>query len=109
MQYQFSPRPVGITQSSGEEPVSEMDSINLWQTFLTKAPYKENFKDVLHPVEIVLILPISAGQCEHVVSAQNGIKSNVRATSIVEGLIRLSSEGPPVLMLICITRLVEST
>ena len=77
----------------------KMDSINLWQAFLTKAPYKDNFKDVLHLVEIVLVLPISAAQCERAVSAQNRIKSSVRATlatSVVEDLIRLSSEGPPV-------------
>lgn len=77
----------------------KMDSINLWQTFLTKAPYKDNFKDVLHLVQIVLVLPISAAQCERAVSAQNRIKSSVRATlatSVVEDLIRLSSEGPPV-------------
>ena len=75
-----------------------MDSINLWQAFLTKAPYKDNFKDVLHLIEIVLVLPISAAQCEWTVSAQNRIKRSVRATlatSVVEDLIRLSSEGPP--------------
>lgn len=77
----------------------KMDSINLWQTFLTKAPYKDNFKDVLHLVEIVFVLPISTAQCERAVSAQNRIKSSVRATlatSVLEDLIRLSSEGPPV-------------
>lgn len=77
----------------------KMDSITLWQTFLTKAPYKDNFKDVLHIIEIVLVLPISAAQCECAVSAQNCIKSSVRATlatSVLKDLIRLSSEGPPV-------------
>lgn len=77
----------------------KMNSINLWQTFLTKAPYKDNFKDVLHLVEIVLVLPISAAQCEHTMSAQNQIKSSVRTiltTSVAEDLIHLSSEGPPV-------------
>ena len=77
----------------------KMDSITLWQTFRTKAPYKDNFKDVLHVVEIVLVLPISAAQCECAVSAQNRIKSSVRATlatSALEDLIRLASEGPPV-------------
>lgn len=77
----------------------KMDSITLWQTFLTKAPYKDNFKDVLHVIEIVLVLPISAAQCERAVSAQNRIKSSIcatLATSVLEDLIRLSSEGPPV-------------
>ena len=77
----------------------KMDSINVWETLLTKAPYKENFKDVLHIAEIVLVLPISAAQCERAVSGQNQIKSSIRATlatSVLEDLIRLSSEGPPV-------------
>ena len=62
-----------------------------------QAPYKDNFKHVLHLVEIVLVLPISAVQCERAVSAQKRIKSSVRATlatSVVEDLIRLPSEGP---------------
>ena len=62
-------------------------------------PYKDDFKDVLHLVELVLVLPLSAAQCERAVSAQNRIKSSTRATlsvSVLEDLIRLSSEGPPV-------------
>lgn len=50
-------------------------------------------------MEIVLVLPISAAQCERTVSAQNRIKHSVHATlatSVLEDLIRLSSEGPPV-------------
>lgn len=50
-------------------------------------------------VELVLVLPISAAQCERAVLAQNQIKSSTRATlsvSVLEDLIRLSSEGPPV-------------
>lgn len=76
----------------------KLDYVNLWQTFLTKVPYKDNFKDVLNLVEIVLVLPISAAQCERAVSAQNRIKSSVRSsltTSMLEDLIRISSEGPP--------------
>lgn len=72
---------------------------SLWETLLTKVPYKDDFKDVLHLVELVLVLPISAAQCERAVSAQNRIKSSTRATlsvSVLEDLIRLSSEGPPV-------------
>ena len=66
---------------------------------LTKVPYKENFKDVLHLVEILLVLPISAAQCERAVSAQNRIKSSTRASlgvSVLEDLIRISAEGPSV-------------
>lgn len=75
----------------------KLDYANLWQTFLTKVPYKEDFKDVLHLVEILLVLPISAAQCERAVSSQNRIKSSTRASLSVlalEDLIRLSSEGP---------------
>ena len=75
----------------------KLDYINLWQTLLTKVPYKEDFKDVLHLVEILLVLPISAAQCERAVSCQNWIKSSTRVTvgvSVLEDLIRLSSEGP---------------
>ena len=77
----------------------KLDYVNLWATLLTKVPYKEDFKDVLHLVEILLVLPISAAQCERAVSSQNRIKSSTRATlsvSVLEDLIRLSSEGPPV-------------
>ena len=67
----------------------KLDYNNLWQTFITKAPYKDNFKDVLKLVEIVLVLPISAAQCERAVSAQNRIKDSVRSslsTSMLEDL-----------------------
>ena len=77
----------------------KIDYSKLWETTLTKVPYKENFKDVLHLVEILLVLPISAAQCERAVSAQNRIKSSTRASlgvSVLEDLIRISAEGPSV-------------
>ena len=77
----------------------KMDYAALWETLLTTLPYKEDFADVLHLVEILLVLPISAAQCERAVSSQNWIKSSTRATlnvAVLEDLIRLSSEGPPV-------------
>ncbi len=77
----------------------KLDYGSLWETLLTKDPYKNDFKDILHLVELVLVLPISAAQCERAVSAQNRIKSSTRATldvSVLEDLIRLSSEGPSV-------------
>lgn len=80
----------------------KLDLGSLWQTLLTKVPYKNDFKDVLHLVELVLVLPISAAQCKHAVSAQhriNRIKSSTRATltvSVLEDLIRLLPEGPAV-------------
>ena len=69
----------------------DKDYVTLWETLLTKAPYKNDLKDVLHLVEILLVLPISAAGCERAVSAQNRIKSSVRVslnTSTLDGLIR---------------------
>ena len=90
---------MGTPQNSGEEPVPEDGQHGFMAGISHQAPYKDNFKDVLHLVEIVLVLPISAAQCKQVVSAQNRIKSSVcamLATSVVEDLILLSSEDPPV-------------
>ena len=56
-----------------------------------------SFKDILHLVEILLVLPISAAGCERMVSSQNRIKSSLRAslkTTSLEGLIRISAQGP---------------
>ena len=71
----------------------KLDYGSLWEALLTKVPYKSDFAYVLHIVELVLVLPISAVQCERAVSAQNRIKSSTRATlnvSVLEDLIRLS-------------------
>ena len=70
----------------------KMDYASLWETLLTKVPYKDDLTDVLHLVQILLVLPISAAQCEW-------IKSSTRAALsvlVLEDLIRLSSEGPSV-------------
>ena len=51
-------------------------------------------------MEIMLVLPISAAQCERAVSAQNRIKSSLRVgldSSTLQDLIRITAEGPPVL------------
>ena len=40
----------------------KLDYGSLWETLQTKVPYKDDFKDVLHIVELVLVLPISAAQ-----------------------------------------------
>lgn len=53
----------------GKSQFQKMDYVNWWQTFLTKAPRKDKFKDVLKLVGIVLLLPLSAAQCEHAVPA----------------------------------------
>lgn len=50
-------------------------------------------------MEIMLVLPISAAQWEHAVSAQNRIKSNLCVglhSSTLQDLIRITAEGPPV-------------
>ena len=56
----------------------DKDYGHLWQTLLTKIPYREDFQNVLHLVEDLLILPIKAAQCERAISAQNRIKSSLR-------------------------------
>ena len=38
----------------------DKDYESLWQTMLTKMPYKPDYQNVLHLVEILLVLPISA-------------------------------------------------
>ena len=52
---------------------------DLWAILLTKAPYKEDLKDVLHLVVIMVVLSISAAQCERALSAQNRIKNDSRS------------------------------
>ncbi|XP_077866709.1 zinc finger protein 862-like [Saccoglossus kowalevskii] len=64
---------------------------------LTKSPYQEDFKDLLHLIQLMLVIPVTSAQCERVFSAQNRIKSDCRsslATQTVEHLIRISSDGP---------------
>ena len=78
----------------------DKDYSSLWGIMLTKIPYKNDFRNVLHLVEIMLVLPISAAQCERAVSAQNRIKSSLRVgldSSMLQDLIRITAEGPPVL------------
>lgn len=75
----------------------DKDYSSLWKMFLSKDPYKSDLKDILHLVEILLVLPISAAGCERIVSSQNRIKSSLRAslkTTSLEGLIRISARGP---------------
>ncbi len=76
---------------------SDKSYCSLWEVLLTKEPYCTDFQNVLHLVEIMLVLPISAAQCERGFSAQNRIKSKVRNSlhvSTLEDLIRISTEGP---------------
>ena len=79
---------------------AELRYKDLWTILLMKAPYKEDLKDVLHLVEILLALLISAAQCERAISAQNRInriKNDSRSClggQTVEELMRISLEGP---------------
>ena len=69
----------------------DKDYGSLWQTFLTKMPHRQDFQNVLHLVEILLVLPISAAQCERAISAENRIKSSMwvnLGSSTLEDLIR---------------------
>lgn len=55
----------------------DKDYGRLWKMLLSKDPYKSDLKDILHLVEILLVLPISAAGCERMASAQNRIKSSL--------------------------------
>ncbi|XP_036960656.1 uncharacterized protein LOC119023096 isoform X2 [Acanthopagrus latus] len=69
----------------------------LWETMLTKEPYREDYKNILELVQLMLVLPISAAQCERGFSAQNRIKSSKRsshAVSTTKDLMRITLEGP---------------
>ncbi|XP_071953114.1 zinc finger protein 862-like [Antedon mediterranea] len=71
--------------------------LDLWQIMLTKKPYCEDYKNILHLVQILLVMPISAAQCERGFSAQKRIKTDVRNSlhvSTTEDLIRIEMEGP---------------
>lgn len=53
--------------------------------------------NILELVQIMLVLPISAAQCERGFSAQNHIKNSTRSclgVSTTEDLMRISLEGP---------------
>ena len=64
---------------------------------LTKVPYRDDLKDVLHLIEILLVFPVSAAQCERAISAQNRIKNDSSSSlggETLEDLMRISLEGP---------------
>ena len=73
--------------------------LSVWETLLTKEPYKSEFKDVLHLVEIMLSIPVSSAECERIISAQNHIKSDERCclgSSTLDHLVRTTQEGPKI-------------
>lgn len=70
---------------------------SLWEIMLTKLPYKDDFKNLLHLVEIMLVQPISAVQCERAISTQNRVENSIRVTlgsSTLDDLIQITAEGP---------------
>jgi len=74
------------------------DYCSLWKILLSKDPYKTDLKDILHLVEILLVLHKSAAGCKRIVSAHNRIESSLRAflkTQTLQGLIEISAQGPP--------------
>jgi len=36
----------------------------VWERFVSKEPYKSDFKNILLLVEIMMVLPISSAECE---------------------------------------------
>ena len=71
--------------------------LDVWATLLTKAPCRDDHKDVLHLVEILMVLPISAAQCERAISTQNRIKNDSRSSlggENLKHLMSISLEGP---------------
>ncbi|XP_049923984.1 zinc finger protein 862-like [Epinephelus moara] len=75
----------------------DKSSHSLWEMMLTKEPYISDYKNILHLVNIMLVLPVSSAVCERGFSAQRRIKSDVRGSlhvDTVEDLIRISLEGP---------------
>ncbi|KAK0132143.1 Zinc finger protein 862 [Merluccius polli] len=71
--------------------------LSLWELMLTREPYCSEYKNILHLVHILLVLPVSSAVCERGFSSQKRIKSDARAslhTDTVEDLIRISVEGP---------------
>ncbi|KAI8503608.1 hypothetical protein Bbelb_185790 [Branchiostoma belcheri] len=71
---------------------------DLYEALLTKEPHCTDYKNILHLVSIMLVLPISSAQCERGFSAQRRTTDSTRASlavSRVEDLIRISADGPP--------------
>ncbi|XP_078700280.1 zinc finger protein 862-like [Branchiostoma floridae x Branchiostoma belcheri] len=71
--------------------------LSLYEVMLTKEPYCLDFQNILHLVQIMLVMPVSSAQCERGFSAQRRLKSDARAslsTKTVEDLIRITVEGP---------------
>ncbi|KAM9524715.1 zinc finger protein 862-like [Salvelinus alpinus] len=71
----------------------------LWETMLTKDPYRHDYMNMVELVQLMLVLPISATQCERGFYAHNQIKNLTRSclgVSTTEDLMRISQEGSSV-------------
>lgn len=69
----------------------------LWKRVFNN--YSDRFCNILMLVEILLILPLSTACCERGVSLMGKIKSDWRSclsVDILDCLIRITAEGPPV-------------
>ncbi|XP_046335796.1 zinc finger protein 862-like [Haliotis rufescens] len=70
---------------------------SLYAVLLTKEPYKTDFKDLLHLIQVMLVIPVTSASCERIFSAQKRIKSDSRSSlgvETLEDLIRISGDGP---------------
>lgn len=71
--------------------------LDLYQILILKQPYRDEMQNILHLVQILLVLPISSANCERAFSAQKRIKSDVRSSltsSCLSDLILVSTEVP---------------
>jgi len=71
--------------------------LELMRVMMNKEPYKTNLKDLLHLIEILVVLPISSACCERIFSSQKRIKCDTHSSlhvDTVEDLIRISGTGP---------------
>ena len=69
----------------------------LWAIFLTKEPYKTIYVDILHFVQMLLVIPVSSAECDRIGFAVKWVKSRERSSltvSTVCNLVRISTVGP---------------
>lgn len=70
--------------------------LDLYQTLLLKQPYRDEMQNILHFVQILLVLPISSANCASAFNVQKRIKLDVRSslTSLhLSDLNLISTEG----------------
>ena len=75
------------------EAFMDKSYLDLMRLMMNKEPYK----DLLHFIQILLVLPISSESCERIFSSQKRIKSDTHSSlyvDTVEDLIQISGTGP---------------